>query len=207
VAPGGILSHAAELRFSRAEPIIMGMPQTLDPIYWTADMVRALPADGNRYELVHGELLVTPAPRLLHQEVVFRLGIALRGYLDREPVGHAMLAPADISWDPGTLVQPDLFVAELGEIRTLDWGQVRHLLLAAEVLSPTTARFDRFTKRRRYQEAGVGTYWIVDPDARAVEVWTPADLFPMVERRQLRWQPAGASASFTLWLEELFRPI
>ena len=203
----GILLHAAELRFSRAEPIIMGMPQTLDPIYWTADMVRALPDDGNRYELVHGELLVTPAPRLLHQEVVLRLGVALRAYLEREPVGHVMLAPADISWDPGTLVQPDLFVAELAEVRTLDWARVRHLLLAAEVLSPATARFDRFTKRRRYQEAGVGTYWIVDPDARAVEVWTPLDLFPLIQRQQLRWHPAGAALPFEVSLQELFRPI
>jgi hypothetical protein len=47
------------------------------PIYYTADQIRALPEDGNRYEVVHGEILVTPAPRLLHQEVVRRLLIAL----------------------------------------------------------------------------------------------------------------------------------
>ena len=206
-APGGILSHAAELRFSRAEPIIMGMPQTLDPVYWTADMVRALPDDGNRYELVHGELLVTPAPGAWHQEVAGRLFVALTAYLEREPVGHALFSPADISWGADTLVQPDVFVVDLAEARTLDWRAMRTLRLVAEVLSPSSARFDRFTKRRRYQEAGVATYWIVDPDARAVEVWTPADLFPAIERHRLRWQPAGASAPFMLALEDLFRPI
>ena len=61
----------------------MGMPA---PAYYTADMVRALPEDGNRYEVVYGELLVTPAPRLWHQEVAIRLLQALREYLDRDGV-------------------------------------------------------------------------------------------------------------------------
>jgi Uma2 family endonuclease len=65
-----------------------------------------------------------------------------------------------------------------GAARTLTWSRVRTLLLVAEVLSPSTARNDRFLKRLRYREAGVPLYWVVDGDARAVEVWTPADDFP-----------------------------
>lgn len=185
----------------------MGMPDLLSPTYWTAAMVRALPEDGTRRELVHGELLVTPAPRAWHQEVVFRLARRLADYLDRERVGHLMLAPADISWDLGTLVQPDLFVAELAEARTLDWSRMRHLLLVAEVLSPATARHDRFPKRRRYQEAGVEDYWIVDLDRQFVEIWHPEDQLPRVESLQLTWLPAGAAHPFLLSLEELFRPL
>ncbi len=83
------------------------------PTYYTADMVRAMPDDGNRYETVHGELLVTPSPKLWHQEVVFRLHVALSEYLSEQPVGHALHSPADISWGDDTLVQPDLFVAAL----------------------------------------------------------------------------------------------
>ena len=64
------------------------------PTYFTADMVRALPDDGQRYEVVHGELLVTPAPRLWHQEIVRRLLIGLSAYLAREPVGHILTSPA-----------------------------------------------------------------------------------------------------------------
>ena len=60
----------------------MAMPAT--PLLWTAEMVRALPEDGNRYEVVHGELLVSPAPRPWHQEVVWRLMRALHDYLERE---------------------------------------------------------------------------------------------------------------------------
>jgi hypothetical protein len=127
----------------------------LDPVYYTADMVLALPDDGNRYETVHGELLVTPAPRLWHQEVVDRLRDALRAYLQQHRVGHLFSAPADISWGADLLVQPDLFVVPLEEARTLEWSQIRTLLLTVEVLSPGTARHDRFTKRRLYQEVGI----------------------------------------------------
>src|SRR5205809_5118698 len=72
----------------------MGM---VAPVYYTADMVRALPEDGNRYEVVYGELLVTPAPRLWHQELVGRLYVALRGYLTSEPLGLVLTSPAGIS--------------------------------------------------------------------------------------------------------------
>jgi Uma2 family endonuclease len=84
---------------------------------------------------------------------------------------------------------------------------VRDLLLVAEVLSPSNPRYDRFIKRRRYQEAGVPLYWIVDGDERQVEVWTPTDLFPRIERDRLVWHPEGIGEPFTLLVEDLFRPI
>jgi Uma2 family endonuclease len=183
----------------------MGM---VAPVYYTADMVRALPDDGNRYEVVHGELLVTPAPRLWHQEIVGRIFLALRAYIDREASGlHVLASPADISWSDDTLVQPDLFVVPVAEARTLDWMRVKDLQLVVEVLSPFSKRTDRFTKRRLYQERRIPVYWVVDCDERLVEVWTPEAAFPVVERERLIWQPRGARPDFTLELEELFRPI
>jgi Uma2 family endonuclease len=177
------------------------------PVYYTAEMVRALPDDGNRYEAVHGELLVTPAPWLWHQEVAGRLYEELRAYLRSQPVGHVLASPADISWSSDTLVQPDIFVADLAEVRTLDWSKVKQLLLAIEVLSPTTARYDRFTKRRLYQEVGVPVYWIVDPDEKLVEVWTPDDALPVTNSRTVTWHPAGAADPLTIQLVDLFRAI
>jgi len=182
----------------------MAMPA---PLYYTAEMVLALPDDGNRYEAVHGELLVSPSPRALHQLVLDRLNSALAEYLKREPVGARWFAPADISWSPDTLVQPDCFVVPLDEARTLDWARMKTLLLAVEVLSPTTARADRFTKRRLYQEQRIPTYWIVDCEERSVELWTPDALFPTVERNVLHWHPAGAATPCVIALEELFRPL
>ena len=177
------------------------------PMYYTAEMVRALPNDGNRYETVHGELLVTPAPRPWHQEVVDRLRDVLKGYLVRQPGWHLWSAPADISWTADVLVQPDLFVVPIEEARTLDWARLRHLELVVEVLSPTSARADRFTKRRLYQEERIPTYWIVDPDAHFVEVWTPDTVIPQVERERVVWLPAGATDRLELAVPELFRPL
>ena len=177
------------------------------PVYYTADMVRALPNDGKRHEVVYGELLVTPAPPAVHQLMVRRLTVVLDGYVARHGVGAVSSSPADVSWSRDTLVQPDVFVVELTEARTLDWRRMQHLLLAIEVLSPTTVRADRFTKRRLYQEVGVPVYWVVDPDTGVVEVWTPSDTAPALERERLEWRPREADTPFTLELQELFGPI
>jgi Uma2 family endonuclease len=184
----------------------MGMPA---PLYYTADMVRDLIDESRawpRYELVYGELLVSPAPRAWHQEIVKRLVIALDAYLKREPVGHVFMAPADISWGrPDTIVQPDVFVFPPDEIRTWDWTKMMTMLLCAEVLSPSSLHSDRFTKRRLYQDEQVPLYWIVDADARRVEVWRPDLAFPEFETERITWHPEGASVPFVMTLEELFR--
>jgi len=182
----------------------MGMAAS---VYYTAEMVRALPEDGNRYETVRGELLVTPAPRMWHQVVVARLRDAFSAHLRRHPEWYLFAAPADVSWAPDVLVQPDLFVVPIEEARTLDWARLRHLELVVEVLSPTTARADRFTKRRLYQEMRVPAYWIVDADERLVEVWTPDEPLPTVERDRVEWLPAGTTEPLVVSLPEVFRPL
>ncbi len=177
------------------------------PIYYSADMVRALPEDGNQYEVVRGELLVTPAPRPLHEVVVGRLYETFQVYLRAAPVGYAFGSRSDISWGPDTLVQPDVFVVPVEQARTLDWARMKDLLLIVEVLSPSSLRADRFTKRLEYQHQGVPLYWIVDLDQRQVEIWTPADAFPAFERELLVWHPKGATLPFRFALTELFSPI
>jgi len=173
------------------------------PLRWFRD----LPDDGNRYETVHGELLGTPALRAWHQVIVQRVGNRLDRYLQEHTVGFPFHSPADISWGTDILVQPDLFVVEMEQARTMDWTKMRRLLLTIEILSPTTARYDRHTKRRLYQEVGIPLYWIVDPEKKLVEVWTPEDQFPKVERERVKWKPEGAEEEFVLDLEELFEPI
>jgi len=177
------------------------------PLYYTADMVRALPEDGNRYEVVYGELLVTPAPTPWHELLQIRLLTALGNYLRRHPCGVVLGSRADISWGTDVLVSPDVFVVPLEQARTLDWSRMRDLLLVAEILSPSSVRHDRFIKRRRYQEAGIPLYWIVDPEEHRVEIWTPEDTLPRLEQEILTWHPEGAAQAFSLSLSELFRPL
>ena len=182
----------------------MGM---VAPVYYTVDMVRALPEDGNRYEVVHGELLVTPAPRPWHEVILGRLHSTLATYLRDHSVGHVFAGRSDISWSQDILVEPDLFVVPLEQARTLEWSRMTSLLLVAEVLSPSSLRYDRFTKRRLYQERRIPVYWVVDGDERLVEVWTPETELPVIEREGVTWRPAGAGRAFTLELQDWFRPI
>ncbi len=177
------------------------------PIYYTADMVRALPDDGNRHEVVHGELLVTPAPRPWHEVIVGRLSDALRAYLRSEPVGFAFASRSDISWGSDTMVEPDVLVVPLEQARTLEWARMKNLLLVAEVLSPSSMRADRFTKRVEYQRQGMPVYWVVDADERRVEIWRPGDTFPRFEQERLLWHPEGATQPFGLPLADLFAPL
>ena len=161
----------------------MVMPGTAER--WTAAEVRALPDDGNRYELIDGELLVTPAPRGIHQTVL----AALFRRLDRVHPGRVFWSPAEISLGEDEILQPDLFVCRTaGSAPLIDWSDITALLLVIEVLSPSTARYDREVKRRRYQRARVPEYWIVDTVARRIEGWRPEDVEPEILADMIRWE-------------------
>src|SRR5205807_7658099 len=96
--------------------------------------------------------------------------------------------------------------AATDEVRTGDWARVKTLLLAVEILSASSRRADRFTKRRIYQEAGVACYWVVDLDEKAIEAWTPDATFPAVEREQVVWRPAGATDALVIPIAEILPP-
>ena len=183
----------------------MGMPDLARR--WTREEVLALPDDGNRYELVDGELLVSPSPRPLHQYGVAAFFRRLDPYLREHRFGDLLSAPADLDLRSGQLVQPDLFVVRTDGRRLREWTEAGIPLLTVEVLSPSTARFDRIVKRRRYQRSGVGTCWIVDLDARLVEVWTRTDASPLIVDQTLVWQPDGAVPPLTIHLPACFGEI
>lgn len=174
------------------------------PVYYSADMVRAMPDDGNRYETVFGELIVSPAPRPRHQVVHARLFGALHIYLQGEPIGTVLSSPADLSFGrDDVLVQPDLWVARTGELRHERWDRIGRLVLAIEILSPSSERHDRFTKRRLYQQLGADEYWVVDAERGFIEVWRPDDRFPVVVDDVLTWSPAGSSTPLRLEIAPL----
>ena len=133
----------------------MAMPA--QPTEWTVDMVRALPDDGTRYEVIDGELFVTPAPSLTHQNAVLELALLIAPYLRARRIGETVISPVDlIVYGPRKFVQPDLFVVPLvNDAPARAWTEVGRLLLTVEVLSPSTERTDRGRKRRVYKEKGV----------------------------------------------------
>ena len=181
------------------------MVMLLQPTYYTADMVRALPDDGNRYELVWGELLVSPSPRRAHQRLVGRIFVLLHAYCTEWGAAEAVLSPSDISWGDDSLVQPDVFAAPIEQATAGSWTAIQELLLVAEVLSPSTAHYDRFPKRRLYQDQGVPLVWLFDIEREQVEVWTARDVMPTIVTDQLSWHPKGASAPLVIEIADLFK--
>ncbi len=93
------------------------MPMAQTARYWMVEDLEHLPHDGNRYEVIDGELLVTPAPHLDHQEAIARLYLLLAPYVEREGFGHVVFAPADVTFSPRRGVQPDLFIMPLADGR------------------------------------------------------------------------------------------
>ena len=182
----------------------MGMPALSEPTYWTAAMVRELPDDGNRYECIDGELLVTPSPLNLHQAVVGELYRMLFPYVREMGIGYVQVSPLDVELDDGMIVQPDVLAFHLTP--SVAQGRIhgRDLLLTVEVLSPSTARRDRGLKRAFYERIGVAEYWIVHPASRLVERWRSGASAPVWEDGILGWQPVGATHPLMIDLPALF---
>jgi Uma2 family endonuclease len=180
----------------------MGMPA--QNMRWTAEMVRALPDDGKRYEVLDGNLFVSPAPSRLHQRAVKELLIILHEYCQEHSLGEALDSPADIEFADDRVMQPDVFVVpDPGQ----SWRDVTRLSLAAEVISPSTARADRQDKKHIYQTECVPEYWIVDLDARIIERWRPDDSRPEILSEQLVWQPGSAYQALTIDLPAYFHRV
>lgn len=195
---------------SRAEQI-MGMSAPVQ--HWTADRVRALIDESRpwpRYEFVDGALLVTPAPRPVHQAAVGELHRRLADFIDRVQLAAAVfVSPADLELVSDTIVQPDVFVAPLGPRETLpDWTLVHSLLLTIEIVSPSSAHHDRTAKRRFFtQVADVREYWVVDLEARLIERWMHGEDQSTMHNDRIDWTPLGAGETLTIQLPELFKRV
>lgn len=132
----------------------------------------ALPDDGRRYQILDGELCVTAAPGSRHQEISGNLFATLYAYVKTHGLGKVLPAPLDVILSDTSIVQPDVvFVAADRLVRVSARGIEGAPTLAIEILSPTTATLDRRRKRDLYARHGVTYYWIVDGDARTIEMY------------------------------------
>ena len=185
----------------------MAMPATGAPQRrWTEEefySARDAAPAGERWELVDGQVLVTPSPHWIHQRVIARVFVQIAAYVRQHALGEAFPSPLDVKLEPGLVLQPDVLVVPAGELRRRS-DVVRRLLLAVEVLSPSSARHDRVTTRPRYQRNRVPEYWIVDDTSQTVERWTPDDDRPELLAERLVWHPAGAPEPFVLDLVRFF---
>lgn len=183
------------------------MPVSNTRTDWTVREANAIPDDGHRYEVVDGELLVSPAPTWLHQRAVRELVELLLSYMKLVDF-ELFFAPTAVTWGPRTELQPDvLAVPRLDGHPAQRFEDVGVLLLAVEVLSPATARNDRYKKRREFQRRAVPEYWIIDPASRLVERWRPNDTEPDVLLDALVWQPSDDGPPLTIDLAPYFQSV
>jgi Uma2 family endonuclease len=151
-----------------------------------------LPNDGKRYEIIEGELFVTPSPRSLHQIVISNLHLELGRFVKDREMGRVLVAPLDVVLSRFDVVEPDLLFVSKSRSSTVTETNVQGAPdLVVEVLSRTSAEIDRTTKLKLYARSGVKEYWIIDPDGPSAEIYRRQ------EKGFERVKTLGASDSLT----------
>lgn len=135
-----------------------------------------LPDDGRRYEILEGELSVTPSPVTKHQRVSRNLLIPLARFVREHHLGEVLAAPMDVILSNVSVVQPDLLFVTRERSHLITEKNIQGAPdLIVEILSPTTASMDRTAKMQLYARYGVPHYWLVDPEAEALEAYELAE--------------------------------
>jgi Uma2 family endonuclease len=160
-----------------------------------------------RYELVDGELLVTAAPAARHQRIIFRLALIVHAYCVREAIGEVRLGPGEFGLVPENRYEPDLLVVPAIDGRLPSAEVPRYSPLVCVVLSPSSLRHDRVTKRQSFQRFGVPEYWVVDGDAETFEIWHPSSTEAAVERERVAWNPEGATKALEIDVHAFFASV
>ncbi len=169
---------------------------------WTLEEVHSLPDDGNMYELVRGELFVTPPPTDPHETIAARLSRILDPYVETHGLGF-VYHPRAVMRFQGSEVEPDLMVRAADTSGEASWDHAPTPILIVEVLSGSTRRRDQVQKRSLYMDAGVAEYWMIDPERRVVTVVRPG-VEDVVARDEMSWHPAGTPSALTFPVARVF---
>jgi Uma2 family endonuclease len=141
-------------------------------IKFTYQEYRTLPETGPRYQLIEGDLLMSPAPNFFHQKLVVRLLRLLAAFVEGREAGEVCVAPLDVILTEEDVVQPDIvYVSNARKGIIAPEGLRGAPDLCVEVLSPASRDLDRQAKRVLYARHGVTELWLVDPDARTIELF------------------------------------
>ena len=169
---------------------------------WTLEELHSLPDDGNKYELINGELFVTPARTFDHETIVARLTHILVPFVQSEGLGLVYGSKSIIRVD-GSEVAPDLTVRPAQKKRSDGWEGAPLPILVVEVLSPSTAQRDRTVKREHYRNVGIEEYWIADPDTDSITVFRKGVKIA-VESKLMTWAPSQTSNTLRIDVPMIF---
>ena len=184
----------------------MRMPAFDAPV--TADQLATMPDDGRRYEVIDGVLFVTPAPARTHQRAQMELAMLLFAFA--KALGLEVLAaPTAVRASEKTEVQPDLIVLPRRASGRDDtpYERMAQLVLAIEIVSPSSVRTDRGVKRQLYMERDVPEYWIVDTNAGRVERWRAGAANSELCAELLVWEPVAGREALEIDLKEYFAAV
>jgi Uma2 family endonuclease len=149
------------------------MSTKIDPLLTVEDL-DAMPDDGNRYEIIEGELIVSRSPDKEHQTVSGNLFFVIKNFLIQNPIGQVWATLGTILSDYDAVI-PDLVFVSNSLLDTIAAGaRIQGAPdLAIEIVSPgkENSRWDRIAKRQLYGKFGVKEYWIVDAEQRNIEVY------------------------------------
>ena len=138
----------------------------------TYDDYCLLPNDGKRYEIIDGELFVTPSPNFAHQRAVTRLTRYLSAFVEDNHLGEVFVSPFDVVFSQFDVVEPDILYISKARYSVLTKKNVQGAPdLVIEVLSESTGKIDRTTKLKLYARFEVLEYWIIDPDKPSAEIY------------------------------------
>lgn len=138
---------------------------------FTYEDLQCIPPDRNRYEIVDGELFVTPSPITLHQRIVTNLSGELRQHVRKHHLGEIFVAPLDVVFSFSTVLEPDvIFVSRSRRAIVGEKNISGPPDLVVEVLSESTGKLDREIKPKQYALYGVPEFWLVDPLEKTVEI-------------------------------------
>ena len=135
-----------------------------------------LPEDGKQYEVIDGELFMTPAPKPRHQRIVLRLAEELSRFVRENSLGEVFVAPVDVILDQYTVLEPDVLFISAARLSIVKEEAIEGAPdLVVEVLSPSTFYKDLRKKMTAYSQFGVQEYWIVDPETQTIEIYARRD--------------------------------
>jgi Uma2 family endonuclease len=172
---------------------------------WTLAELHRLPDDGNKYELVRGELFVTPAPSTGHEGIGNRVARLLEPYVSKHRLGWVFRPRAVLRVEKSE-VEPDLMVRHEPVPPPDEWEQMPTPSLVGEVMSGTTRRRDLLQKRALYLDNGVPTLWLFDRETRSVRVARPGQPDEVITD-QLVWHPEGATEPLTIDVAAIFESV
>lgn len=140
--------------------------------HWTYSDLKLLPEDFH-CELLYNKIYMSPSPFTEHQRVIRKLSHQLSQFVENAALGEVFFAPFDVVLNQDNVVQPDLVFIETDQMKQLKNHFFGVPTLVAEVLSASTAKYDKTTKKELYEKFGVKEYWIVDVYNGCIELFSP----------------------------------